>query len=122
MAGTQHPDTLQRRSLTLNELRQIDGGLLEVLFDRAMKQIGCDCEERPDHRAAREVVLSVKVKPVVDTNGQQTGMNALFSVEIKLPKQTKTYPVGIDCGCVMVNAGVPDNYDQHALPGMDKKA
>lgn len=109
-------DTLQRRPLTLQELPRFDNGMIALLWDKATAVIAHDCEQRPSCKGAREVILSIKIKPTLDDQGESSGWSAVFSVDTKTPKQQKTYHgVGVDRGCLMVNAGAPDNFDQHTL-------
>lgn len=59
-----------QEKFTLGNLPLIDNGLIAEAFDREMKRLVKDCDERPLEEKPRVLMLSVKITPKPETSGR----------------------------------------------------
>lgn len=57
------------RDLSLGNLQHIAGGTVDAAFQRHLKRAIEDCEDRPGDKTARQVTLTVNVKPIMLQDG-----------------------------------------------------
>jgi hypothetical protein len=74
------------RDLNLQGLAHIDGGRVDVAFNRHLRRAIEDCEDRPGDRNARKVVLTAILRPVCLQDGAVTDVNAEFEIASSVPK------------------------------------
>jgi hypothetical protein len=80
---------LQSR-LTLSNMKQLQFGLLDQLFQAAVAKVAKDCQERPGLDQDREVAVVFKLRPTVNKKqGTCDGDRVKFtgSVQCKIPKE-----------------------------------
>ena len=73
--------------LSLDSLSRVDDGRVGLMFKKAAEEAIRDCEDRAGDKSAREVVLTMRLKPVVDQEGHCDGLTARFSCKAKVPER-----------------------------------
>ena len=73
------------RELTLESLQEIGGGTVAAAFQHHIKRCLIDCEDRPGDKSAREITLTVMVKPDVGQDGQINNVSTEYKVHSKVP-------------------------------------
>lgn len=69
----------------LVNLPLVNGGMLAAAFDQLIERCAQDCEDRPAHDKAREVILTVKFQPTPTGKDLDT-VSGEVSLSAKLPK------------------------------------
>lgn len=76
---------MARRELKFENLPLIDGGRIAVAFDQALARLAADCHDRPGDERDRVLTLQVKVKPVLDDDGQYEDAKLVAFLNEKIP-------------------------------------
>lgn len=76
---------MARRELKLENLIHIDGGRIAAAFDQAIQRLAMDCADRPGDDRERILTLQVKLKPVMDTDGQYEDAKMQAFLTEKIP-------------------------------------
>lgn len=81
--------------LTISSLEELDNGRVAKAFQAELRRAVEDCMDRPSDKNAREVVLTLKLKPIAVTDGGVTdceGADGEFHVKSKVPtRKSKSY-------------------------------
>jgi hypothetical protein len=82
-------------ALTIKNIQEIDRGVIGLMFNQALRTAAHDIVERPGDKAARKVILTIEMKPVLDAKSAALDTIAhKFTVDSKIPKQTsEEYPM-----------------------------
>jgi hypothetical protein len=81
------------KTLTLETLGDLNGGMVGAAVNTAIAQVMRDCEDRPALDGPRVVTLEIGFVPVMDASGDLIGVHALPSVKqpkipaMKIPAQ-----------------------------------
>lgn len=78
----------QQEKLTLDNLRKVGFGIVNEAFDRELKRLTQDCEDRPMDDKPRSLTLTAKLTPKADTTGRDVvcdGVQLEFEVSSKVP-------------------------------------
>ena len=87
------------KELTLETIGQIDDGRVALAFQAELKRIITDCQDRPGDNAARSLILTLKVVPIIDEAGFCEEVNGEFQVKSSVPnRKSKTYSFGVRKG------------------------
>lgn len=73
--------------LGLRTLPQVRGGIVELMFDKAILRAIQDVQTAPDIADARTVELTAKLKPVLD-QGELVDVDVEFAVNGKVPRRS----------------------------------
>jgi len=107
------------KELTLGSLmNQLDGGRISEAFMAELRRVGADMDDRPGDDKERTVVLTLKLKPVIDDGGDCESVNGSFHVASTVPKRrSKNYNFGIrNRGAQLVfNDMSEDNVQQRTI-------
>lgn len=80
---------MANRSVTLEELPHVKGGLLAAGVNSLIEKCVLDCEDRPGYKNAREVVLKIKLSPVAQSHQGMTDLDTVnvdFEMSCSIPK------------------------------------
>lgn len=84
-----------RVQLTLENLKELDSGKVQVAFAKELQRCLLDCINRPNDKKSRKTTLEVSVVPKA-LEGQCEGVFVAFDVSSKIPpRKTDAYPLGI---------------------------
>lgn len=110
-------------NLTLESLKDLDAGRISVAFQQQLKRAVEDCMDRPGEKAARNVVMNVKIVPIIAADGSCEETAAEFQITSKVPaRKSKTYHFGIKKGGILYfSENSPDAIDQTTLDDVDPK-
>lgn len=107
-------------NLSLESLKEVRGGLIEAMFNKAIFKMAQDIEVAPDIAEFREVTLTVRAKPKLEM-GEISHVITEFVVKGKVPHRVastvsllKTSTNG--AAQLMFNLDSPDSPDQQSLP------
>lgn len=105
--------------LTLENLKQLDHGIIPAAFNKEIERIVEDCKDRPTDDRPREVVLKIKMAPKVDAEaGDVNGDEILVDAEISsvVPKRrTKVYTMKPQGKSAIFHPDLPDDPDESML-------
>lgn len=109
--------------LTLDALRELDGGRVATAFQEAMKRIVADCEDRPGEERPRKLSLEATFVPQMGEDGNCSGVGVEFQVKDTIPnRRSKKYGMGIkNGGRVFFSTEDPTNVDQYTIDEVDPK-
>jgi hypothetical protein len=74
------------REFKLKDLGQIQGGALQIAFDRLVRAAVDDCDDRPAVQTARTVTLKMSLKPVACEKDLES-VSVKFTLDDNLPKR-----------------------------------
>jgi hypothetical protein len=105
-------------------IAQLDNGLAEAAFDKAIEQAIEDCIDRPADDRFRTVTLTLQLRPVSQTHGNTIsceGARGLYKVKLKRPDwESQELGFGVrksKTGAMAVFSGVnPDDHRQGVFP------
>lgn len=81
--------------LSLENLKELGDGKVQVAFGLELKRALMDCLNRPNEKKARKVTLDVSVTPVAQ-DGDCEGVNVAFDIKSTVPaRKTQSYPLRI---------------------------
>ena len=108
---------MTRMQLSLDTLKDFDLGKPAVAFEQAMAEAVRNCLDRPGEKKARNVELTVNIKPVLQQDGDVVDVEVDFTIKTKLPPwQTATRPVKpTKRGQLFFNDLASDDPDQHTI-------
>ena len=108
---------MAQMTLSLNSLSDFDYGKAAVAFEQALKRAVVDCLERPGDKAARKVVLTTNIVPVMQQDGDVVDAEVDFTVKATVPPwQTATRPLAVTKGGqLLFNDMAPDNPRQTTI-------
>lgn len=103
-------------------LSGMDGGKLEKLLAYHINNMKRDCENRPNERKARKVLIEMSMIPVPD----ETGYCELVKMSLKARSRTpdfitKDYELRPNPNGLVFNADFPAEYKQPSLFDGEKK-
>lgn len=103
----------------LETLKDLDMGKVVKAFEHELKRCVQDCLDRPGDTTARQVTLSMQIKPVTDpmhTDVCDT-VSGEFEIKGKVPvRRTRVYSFGVKkTGSLMFSSDSPDNVDQKTI-------
>lgn len=104
--------------LTLESLKTLDLGKIDLAFRRELRACVEDIRDRPNEQAKREVHLVLELVPdKPDRTGEVETARVTFKIWAKAPKrQSRTYSVGVQKdGNLLVNDMSPDDISQGTL-------
>ena len=106
----------------MEQLAQIDGGRIGVLFQHHLRRIVGDLEDRPANRTPRkmEIVLEFTPDSAAD-DGLLDGAKMDVQIRTKVPvHRSKVLDFGVRDGELRFNETSPDDHRVRDLPGMDE--
>lgn len=107
-------------ALTLDNLKGLDLGVVEAIFNRACLAVAADLESRPGCKTKRSIDLCLEFVPVVTDQGCLDSAKMRISCKTKLPAQiTKTYELKSTETGLEFNPTFPESIDQLPLKGFD---
>lgn len=114
-----------QEKFNLGNLPLIDNGLIAEAFDREMKRLVKDCDERPLEEKPRVLNLSVKITPKPETSGRGIICDEViveFELTGKTPLQrTRLYTMKPkNDGTVYFHPDLPSDPDEETI--MDEAA
>jgi hypothetical protein len=103
--------------VTFSQLVQMDGGVMELAVNAALKRAAEDCEDRPGVKRARSITLKLEVLPRLDEDGICDEVLYAFVMNEKLPnRSSKEYTFGLRKNGVMsFNPDALENHNQHTF-------
>ena len=85
-----------RKTLDLSTLAEIDNGTVGVAVAQALERCVEDITDRPLVGKAREVLIAVKLEPVLHDSGVLDGTKMTAVITEKLPiRKTRKYDLGV---------------------------
>lgn len=107
-------------SLSLENLKEVRGGLVEAMFNKAMQRMAQDIEAAPELSEFRKVVIEVRAKPVCEL-GELIRVDTEFAVLGKVPTRVATAVTVLRSNTngasqLMFNLDAQDEPNQHTLP------
>ena len=114
--------------LSLETLKDLDGGRPALAFQHAVESAVLDCKDRPMDDRVRKITLEFNLKPVPEES-DVPGVYCLANVEgdfkIKTAwpnRQTKTYSFGLNRqGKLFFSEASPDNVDQTTFEDVNQE-
>lgn len=106
--------------LTLDAMRELDGGRAMETFQDAVRVAVKDCIDRPGDKRPRKVVLQLTLKPVPVIEGNTIdcdGANGAFQCKTMLPQyETREVNFGVQqSGDLIFNPDSPTDHKQATL-------
>lgn len=95
-------------TLNFESLPEVDYGSVVVAFNQALRAAYLDIKDRPNLMAARDVALTVKLKPMKDGEF----VDVAFAVTTKQPGKATSRPMKIGREGLTFQADAQDNPDQ----------
>ena len=84
-----------RFELNLENLKELDGGKVQVAFGLELKKCLMDCLNRPNEKKSRKVSLECYVTPIAADRDCE-GVTVAFDVRSSVPaRKTEGYKLGI---------------------------
>jgi len=106
-----------RMQLTLDSLSEFDYGKPSVAWQHALRAAVLDVLDRDGEKAARKVILTASITPIIEQVGDVSDVNIDFTITTKMPAmQTATRPVAVTKkGQLFFQEFAPDNPAQETL-------
>jgi hypothetical protein len=103
--------------LSLENLRELDGGKAILLFQEHLRRAAHDCLDRPADKAKRKVTLEVTLEPDPEPDGTCDRVTGQIKSKSALPvHQTRPYSFRLHAnGLLSFNPDSPDSVDQGTL-------
>lgn len=103
--------------LSLETLKDFDLGKAKIAFEHALKKVATDCLERPGTKAARKIVFTTNVVPILQQDGDVVDVEIDFTVQAKVPAwQTAAKPLAVTkVGGLLFNDLAMDNPRQRTV-------
>lgn len=76
-----------KRKLSLSTLPELDSGIVNEAFTKALERCEADCRDRPGDDKPRKVTLVVEMTPVRDQRGRLDSINVGVDVSDAIPKR-----------------------------------
>jgi hypothetical protein len=113
------PNAMLKR-LSLENLKDLDGGRALEAFHDQLKRAVLDCLDRPGDKRARKIVLQFTALPVPVINGNTIDCDSVkgtFQCRCKLPDhETRTYDFGVQqSGDLIFNPDSPEDHRQMTM-------
>lgn len=103
-------------------LAKLDRGTLAVAIEQALQTTAKDCLDRPTDDRARNVVVTISLKPKAEYDEelktmQVTGVEGQYKVKCNVPdRESKPLDFGLrDDGTLIFNENVPENHRQPSI-------
>ena len=107
------------KRLSIETLRNLDGGRIAVAFDQAITRAREDCIDRPALGGVRKVQLVASFKPVVDGEGDLDSIDVQFDIKEAIPaRKSKAYNMRADDAGLFFNELSPERADQQTFEAM----
>lgn len=111
---------MPQERFTLENLPQLDFGIVPEVFDREMKRVVKDCMDRPHDDKARAVNIKFAVKPLPSPSAQGMACDEVqveVEVDSAVPKQrTKIYTMRTKAdGGLVFHPDLPDDPDERTI-------
>jgi hypothetical protein len=105
------------KQLSLDNLKDLDGGKALLLFGEHLKRAAVDCVDRPADKAKRKVTLEVTLEPDPEPDGTCDRVTGQIKSKSALPvHQTRPYSFRLHAnGLLSFNPDSPDSVDQGTL-------
>lgn len=102
------------QELTLKSLADLDNGRISEAFQQKLRGIMADCFDRPVDKTARNLAMTIGIKPVCTQNGEFDGVKVEFEIKTKVPViRSKTFSMDGDRkGHLKFNPDSLENVDQ----------
>lgn len=111
----------ERQVLSLETLGEVDNGVIVAAFDKALRQVFLDLDDRPDLKTARTLTLTLKMKPLNDKS-QLIRADVEFDVKVAIPsKKSVAYPMLPTNDGLEFQPDIPDNPRQRSLGVKNRK-
>lgn len=117
---------LQLEELSLENLKDVEGGALAITVDREIKRAYHDCQDCPENKAARVVTIKLKLKPslrpaAISGRSEFEGCTVGFSINgTTPPKEVEIKALsGRDGTGLRFNPGNSDNPRQMTIQEED---
>lgn len=81
--------------LSLDSMKHVAAGKVDAAVTHHLKRAAEDCYDRPGCDSAREVQITIKVKPQIDQDGLCESVNTEYEVSSKVPKHVSA---PVNCG------------------------
>lgn len=109
------------RQLKLDTLKDLDFGRPAVAFEQSVADAVRDCKDRPGDKRPRKVCLEFVLVPVIEQDGDCTGVEGEFKIKVSLPhRQTKPYSFGLTRqGHLLFSDNAPENIEQTTIDDVD---
>lgn len=87
---------MPRVELTLENLKDLDSGKVQVAFGKELQRCLMDCLNRPNEKKPRKTTLELTVAPIA-ADGECEKVSIAFDVTSKIPaRKTEAYSLGIN--------------------------
>jgi hypothetical protein len=105
------------KQLTLENLKDLDGGKADQSVQLHLRRAALDCEDRPNDATPRKVTLEFTLTPVTDETGQLTDVNVQIHAKSAVPAhRTRVYNMGLrHNGCLIFNEDSPNSINQGTM-------
>ena len=112
--------------LSLESIKQLDGGAAMETFQTAVQRAVKDCIDRPGDKRARKVILQLAITPVSTVTGNTIdcdGAKGLFQCKVKIPDwETREVDFGVqNSGDLIFNPDSPRDHKQMTLLDGEKE-
>lgn len=83
--------------LTLETLKDLDFGKVNMAFMSELKRAVLDCTDRPGETKARSVALEFTITPIIDEDGMCESVRGEMQIKSKVPvRKTKRYEFAVN--------------------------
>lgn len=115
------------KPFTMAALAEFDNGRIAEGFDQAVRRCVDDCDDRPQVKNARVVLLRVEIVPIQGAGGSLDEIKTVFTVHDSAPKRqskpySMTYRKGRNGGNLLFNEASPDDVKTRSFTEMGGKA
>lgn len=109
-------------TLSLDTIANVDNGVVAVAFDKVLRTLQMDCEDRATLKKARVINLQVSLVPVAD-HDHLVRIDTQFHIKSTIPeKSTVCYPMHVTNDGIQFRPEIGDNPGQRPLPyGKDEE-
>ena len=104
-------------AVTLEKVAKMDRGRLGLAFQDSLRDMVRDCKDRPSVKAARQIRITVTLKPDDNERGLLDGIAFQARIDDKRPtRQTREYAMKLSTdGDLMFNDEAPENPSQRTM-------
>lgn len=100
----------------IDQLALIDGGRIKEAWEREMKRMREDCQDRPALNKPRQVHIVTSLVPVCGEDGTLESVKVAFDIDHKMPKrQSQVYDMKAVPGGLVFNELSPEDVRQGTL-------
>lgn len=108
---------MAKKTLTAQDIADLDDGRVGVAIAHALKQIAHDLADRPHEKGARKLRIDLQFKPVLSSEGALDSADVRVAIVPTFPKkQTRSLSMGVHhSGALIHNAASSNDIHQSTI-------